>query len=61
MPSNVSLPVPAGYLFLPVIYILFIVTVIVVAAVALWRLMKAQEETARALHRIASTFDRNSR
>lgn len=45
---------PEGAFFiLPLLYSLGALAVVVVAVVSLWRIMKAQEQTARALQQIA--------
>lgn len=57
MPTDITSGIPASFYILPVIYTLLIVAVLVVVLAAVWRLMKAQEATARALHRIATAFE----
>ena len=44
---------PDAFVIFPVLYLAAVFAVVAVVVVAFWRLMKAQEATARALDRIA--------
>ena len=57
METSIPLGVMDGpLLILPLLSVLVSAGVMIVMAIAVWRIMQAQEQTARALQQIADTF-----
>lgn len=62
MNSSVSFGVMEGpFLIIPLLSVLVSAGVMILVAVAAWRIMKAQEATSRALQQIADTLTRPDR
>ena len=47
---------PEMFMLLPIMYLVVVVALAIVIVSALWRIMRAQEGTAEALHRIAEAL-----